>query len=461
MFKPMNIKTDGLRYDYYNVSVTPLLIRLYNIRPLIQRTIHNISLNDEIFSYIFDSRPYRQYYINSIRTDISNSTIHGVQGINSVNGKNGKSIFYHSYYNIYLAHLTRDRYRYDEGHIGDTLYVSKLPGETNTLQKTFNNLSYEFKNKADNTVSYFDLKTFSNNVINNNFGKLNVDSNIDYGFATQLNIITGGYNQYDIISNFINIYDYANNRRGEPKYLYSYENDLIESRRLFDSLFKDYSMFYNNSFKQSDIITSYVFNYFHKFNISCASIYNKILFPNIIYNSSVLRNYLSTLATNIGPIEFSDESTDQIFKFLKNINIKGVDVFSLINDWKYNVVFGERKANETYMSFNKDYTDKSSQMFIININCTPSLINKYFTKLLNSISPKCNDMNNVISFDYKNSLVTSLYNTPFMVEFNHINLVNTIIYSILRILKTTSYYDPVTDTDYTYSNTVLLEPFAE
>ena len=113
------------------------------------------------------------------------------------------------------------------------------------------------------------------------------------------------------------------------------------------------------------------------------------------------------------------------------------------------------------MSFNKDYTDKSSQMFIININCTPSLINKYFTKLLNSISPKCNDMNNVISFDYKNSLVTSLYNTPFMVEFNHINLVNTIIYSILRILKTTSYYDPVTDTDYTYSNTVLLEPFAE
>ena len=138
------------------------------------------------------------------------------------------------------------------------------------------------------------------------------------------------------------------------------------------------------------------------------------------------------------------------------------DVLDLINDWRYNIVIGERKSNETYTTFNTSTIRLSNypQLSIVNVNTTPSLINKFFIDLLKILSPNTTDFN-VIDFAYKNSMITSLYNSPFVIEFNHINLLNTIIYSILRILKTTSYYDVETDTDYAYNNGLLLEPFDE
>ena len=447
--KNVTIDRTKLAHELYNVDIPVLLIRFRNIKPLIQNSYRNILLKDEMFNYIFDSPVNRQYYLNSIRNDIHNATIRDMKGVGCVN-----STFYHAYYNVDIACIdTKDRY--DEGYINDSI-VTTMEEKKEKIFDIFN-YGITLDNK---TPEYFDLTEFTTSIISNKFDNLNINANIDHGFATRLNVITGGYNQYDVVSNFINIYDYANNRQGEPKYIYSYDNDMIESKRLFDALFKDYELFYNNSFRQSDVITSYVFNYFHKFNISCASIYNRILFPNIIYNSSVLRKYISTLAKNIQNVNLDNDSVEQIFKFLKTLRVENTDAFSMINDWRYNIFFEERRPDETYTKFNQNYNGKCPQMLIINVNSTPSLINRYFIKLLKSIAPKI-DENDLINSIYRNSLVTSLYNSPFMIEFNHINLVNTVVYSILRILKMTSYYDPVTDSDYTYSNAVILEPFVE
>ena len=447
--KNVTIDRTKLAHELYNVDIPVLLIRFRNIKPLIQNSYRNILLKDEMFNYIFDSPVNRQYYLNSIRNDIHNATIRNMKGVGCVN-----STFYHAYYNVDIACIDTKN-SYDEGYINDSI-VTTMEEKKEKIFDIFN-YGITLDNK---TPEYFDLTEFTTSIISNKFDNLNINANIDHGFATRLNVITGGYNQYDVVSNFINIYDYANNRQGEPKYIYSYDNDMIESKRLFDALFKDYELFYNNSFRQSDVITSYVFNYFHKFNISCASIYNRILFPNIIYNSSVLRKYISTLAKNIQNVNLDNDSVEQIFKFLKTLRVENTDAFSMINDWRYNIFFEERRPDETYTKFNQNYNGKCPQMLIINVNSTPSLINRYFIKLLKSIAPKI-DENDLINSIYRNSLVTSLYNSPFMIEFNHINLVNTVVYSILRILKMTSYYDPVTDSDYTYSNAVILEPFVE
>ena len=309
--------------------------------------------------------------------------------------------------------------------------------------------------------SHFDLSYFINSFIGYTFNKSKIDKDPDTGFATRLKM-HGGYTRYDILNNYININNYINGKRGEFKYLYEYDNDLAEATRLFNTLFKGYGRYYDGLRNQSDIITLGVFNYFHKFNLSCASIYNRILFPNIIYNASILRNYISVLAKNVKQVDIKNENVSEIFTFISNINSKYTDALDLVNDWRNNICVGKRKPTETYTSFNsmviKD--KKYIQSAIANINITPSLINKYFTELLRNLSPvSTNDK--IIDFSYKNSLVTSLYNSPFMIEFNHVNLLNTIIYSILRILKATSYYDIETDTDYAYNNGLLLEPFVE
>ena len=324
------------------------------------------------------------------------------------------------------------------------------------------NIWKDYKKPEDSKA--FDLGRFTNQIINKTFDNINVTNQIDTGFATQLKILHGGYNGYNIISNFINLDDYMNDRRGEFKYLYSYDNDLTESKRLYDVLFKDYAGFYKGSFKQSDIITVSVFNYFHKFNLSCASIYNRVLFPNIIYNAAVLRYYISNLSKGIKNNKNNNDSLDDIFKFISSMNGKGYgsDALDLITSCKYNIVYGKRNPNETYASFN-DYSINVAtypQLHIVDMNYTPSLINKFYIKLLDTLMPMNNDKN-IVEFSNKYSLISGLYNSPFMIEFNHINLLNTTIYSILRILKATSYYDPETDTDYAYSNGLILEPFVE
>ena len=397
-----------------------------------------------------------------------NNEEHAIQmlGMSRVNGRK-------KYYQ-FLANYARNEDKLSRYNIlPDTIsYPVKITDKTTGGGKSkkinpndLENISFNWNINDNITVKNFNLNLFINRLISDTFGKIDIHKNVNNGFATRINI-TGGSNKYDTVDNFVNLSEYANNRRGEFKYIYDYENDLAEAKRLYDTLFKEYSSFYNDSFRKPDIITSCVLNYFHKFNISCASIYNRILFPNIIYNSSVLRKYISTFASNIQNADIKDESINQILIFLKNMGAQhGKETLEFLNNWRYNISFGERNPNETYSTYNNAEFNNGryTQLHAVNVNCTPSLINKYFTSLINELSPKCDTDDNIkiIRFVRNNSLISALYNSPFVTEFNHINLINTIIYSILRILKTTSYYDPETDTDYAYNKGLLVEPFAE
>ena len=341
--------------------------------------------------------------------------------------------------------------------------------EVTMLTKYFDFQSLNLGSKENEEKSEskaFNLDIFTNMIMNGSFGKIDIRKDVNNGFATQLRMMRGGYTKFDILCNYINLDNYKNGKRNEFKYLYEYENDLSEAKRLFDALFRAYATYYNQLQKQSDIITIGAFNYFHKFNLSCASIYNRILFPNIIYNASILRNYISSISRSIQRVEMNDNTLNDIFKFISNMTgySYGADALDLVNDWRYNIVFGKRNPNETYSTFNNSTIKLSNyaQLAIANINSTPSLINKFLIKLLTDISPVPgkNDKD-MLKFAYENSLVSGLYNTPFMIEMNHINLLNTTVYSLLRILKTTSFYDVETDTDYAYNNGLILEPFVE
>ena len=399
-------------------------------------------------------REIRDYYKNKVKT-LYESTMESAWIAFNSDGASASDKTSYSYKLILPSSIREPEFNREKTNLPKT--ISPLCDYFDILPP----ISSQADIKSD--VSY-DLSRFLNRIMSNSFKNIKVDKYYDTGFATQLKTFqTGGYTKYDNLKDYINLDNYVNGKRGELKYLYDYENDFTDSKRLFDSLFKSYANYYTDLNKRSDIITLSVFNYFHKFNLSCASIYNRILFPNIIYNASILRNYISSLARSIKTVNLNNDRINDIFKFISNLSgDQNKDVLDLINDWRYNIVIGERKSNETYTTFNTSTIRLSNypQLSIVNVNTTPSLINKFFIDLLKILSPNTTDFN-VIDFAYKNSMITSLYNSPFVIEFNHINLLNTIIYSILRILKTTSYYDVETDTDYAYNNGLLLEPFDE
>ena len=230
--------------------------------------------------------------------------------------------------------------------------------------------------------------------------------------------------------------------------------------------------------KSSDMFRL-ILNYFHKYNVSFASMFNQLCFPSILFNSSCFRSFMkvlrkqaqfvlsdSTITTNGNNSSFdskqmfinlkfitsscNDENEftlDRYKSFTNQINIRGTPRTENISIQDVAAKFNSPGAL---------YNDQTS-CIISNQYVTPSVGNNYLCELLKYVNTQ--DETDKDAKGYQLNNLSTLFASGVMEAIRHLDGISTYTSNVFSLLKHTSRYSLEENKDISYFNVDSSEPF--
>lgn len=338
----------------------------------------------------------------------------------------------------------------------DVHYNGVLPLlNTMTNPNTFNNskqlLYYLDKqtkiSRNNNIIRLFDTcKGILDNIKNILITTLN--DTVNTGFAHGM--FTGGVvnvdgvrNMNDLVKSFVNNTDFIGSYYSPSetyKAIYKLEplpDNTTLTTQVYNQLFKYMPI---ETFK-TEFMFALIINYFHKYTVSFNSIYNSVIFPSIIYGSSVFNTVATKYKDTFNKVNINhhNDFTEFIHKYITSDNTTNFEEYYKYND---NI---PHKVNRDTKS--KTYGD------LINIIDN----NMYDVSKMISINDKLLNIFNKYNFigEHGNNAFMS---SSLLGMLKRIDSVETFTFVILLITKYMSYYNVDTDEDISYTGQIGPNP---
>lgn len=298
---------------------------------------------------------------------------------------------------------------------------------------------------------------FAYNVMSGGASAVDLSEGVDIGkqllrsFIPHPEDIQGGISPAET---YANIYKdvIIKNEKGEVKL-----NTMYKGNSIFSNVFK----FSNAAQMTTDYMFALIINYYHKYTVSFNSIYNQVLFPSIIYNSSIYstisKKYTDLFDKETAP--GANNFTKFIKSFLLMIDKEPSNFFDTVANVDETATI-EREQDMSYdklSQFCKEYLDAidargpapivPADREKLGLKYIPSINDKFLRLLINKGFISFDDENNKFR---KSSLLSSI---------KRVDIIETFMFVILLISKYMSYYNLQMETDIAYSGQIAPEPF--
>ena len=297
-----------------------------NTKTTITPKIHKVEISDKMFMYVPYCKAVEQHLF-SPQKDIYNATLINIEQPASPTILENPSPFYSfTKHTLKLSKLTD----YVTVYGGVPTYSKDLTNYTNlTHNPIYTFIELLLKKNID---SLFDPKE---SLKFNNFG-------FDVGTNVSLNGrgLLGGFEITDNISSrFVNI-DNISLSSNELELLGSAYNiddvnnirTLADGKRLYSYIFK--SNFANSTaIGDNKAMFTLILNYFHKYNLSFTSMFDRICFPSILFNTAAFRLAITRVNKLISNFNTSHDELNESYKgqtfsvvesFLSSFEVDGV-----------------------------------------------------------------------------------------------------------------------------------------
>ena len=264
-------------------------------------------------------------------------------------------------------------------------------------------------------------------IINSTFTADPTTSGFDLGMS-------GGYNEN--VEHFLNVGKITGLNVIER--MISAYNISEENKNIIEAILQIHTtLFKKDSEDPVKIMYALIMKYFHKKELKFSSIYNQIIFPNILYGSAIFRYGVKRISEALNELISKNEGSSSDYKRFKNIqrylnDIVTKDLFN--NDY----VFTEFKERKNVLSD----ADPS------NIHTTLSIVNEHLNEFIKK-------MENRTDKGESNMLFCS--NFPSIIQ--QIDMVITIITMIIMVVKETGIYDPALKKNRSIVNSNKSDPF--
>lgn len=356
--------------------------------------------------------------------------------------------------------------------IGSEYFMNVYKGTT-PLEDTYKLKSLKIIN-IFNELSQYDFKSdnspikVGNEIIRDIFYGVqdNLTTTVNTGFSDKLfENLSGGdlvgyngseYNGILYIKSFIDnptepfsgstpIETYNNIYKSVINKTYGGKNAGVGKNKMFANVFK----FTDIQDMSCEYMFALIINYFHKHTVSFNSIYNQVLFPGIVYNSSIFmtaaNKYSEIFGTEINNVNNFTKFVRNYLKSIKEFNTS-TDKDNYFNKVakKENRDITKRETNMSYEHLAEICSNKEN---MLSLELMPSINNKFLSILFAKGLIGDEDTNKIFS---SSSLLSS---------FKRADSVETFIFVILLINKYMSYYNIDIDADISYTGQVSQEPF--
>ena len=285
-----------------------------------------------------------------------------------------------------------------------------------------------------------------------------------------VNNITSSNNELELLASAYNI----DNSKSEDEY-----ND---GKILYASLFK-------SDFGSGTSMLSYrhmftlIMNYFHKFNVSFASMFDQLCFPSILFNASALRLFtdrMSALSSNIFASFISDSTAESdvisyknklfsvIMTYLRGFTKTG-NVLDISHEYTYQLKFKDRRSivsidiamNNIKNSPTGPSFDGNITLWLANQYASISIANSFFFEFIRYIDINgMEDDNNDTKYSKNRIIISALFPSNLCGTIRHLDAITTYANIIFMLLKQTTYYDHENDAEVTFFNNTEMEPFS-
>lgn len=437
-----------------------------NTKTTITPKIHKVEISDKMFMYVPYCKAVEQHLF-SPQKDIYNATLINMEQPASPTILENPSRFYSfTKHTLKLSKLTD----YVTVYGGVPTYSKDLTNYTNlTHNPIYTFIELLLKKNID---SLFDPKE---SLKFNNFG-------FDVGTNVSLNGrgLLGGFEITDNISNrFVNI-DNISLSSNELELLGSAYNiddvndvrTLADGKRLYSYIFK--SNFANSTaIGDNKAMFTLILNYFHKYNLSFTSMFDRICFPSILFNTAAFRLAITRVNKLISDFNTSHDELNESYKgqifsvvesFLSSFEVDGESPLTLNDDYRYQVNFIERlpqlsikdvitklRANDDAPNF-----EKNKVLWLTNQYTKPSVANNFFMELVKNTT--IHDVTN--TNDERFSAIQMLFPSNILGYIRNLDSISSFISILFMLLKQTSYYDHDYERDVTFFNVQNPEPFS-
>lgn len=437
-----------------------------NTKTTITPKIHKVEISDKMFMYVPYCKAVEQHLF-SPQKDIYNATLINIEQPASPTILENPSRFYSfTAHTLKLSKLTD----YVTVYGGIPTYSKDLTNYTNlTHNPIYTFIELLLKKNID---SLFDPKE---SLKFNNFG-------FDVGTNASLNGrgLLGGFEITDNISSrFVNI-DNISLSSNELELLGSAYNiddvndvrTLADGKRLYSYIFK--SNFANSTaIGDNKAMFTLILNYFHKYNLSFTSMFDRICFPSILFNTAAFRLAITRVNKLISNFNTSHDELNESYKgqtfsvvesFLSSFEVDGVSPLLLNDDFRYQVNFIERlpqlsikdvitklRANDDAPNF-----EKNKVLWLTNQYTKPSVANNFFMELVKNTTIR--DVTN--TNDERFSAIQMLFPSNILGYIRNLDSISSFISILFMLLKQTSYYDHDYERDVTFFNVQNPEPFS-